>query len=227
MLRKNADGSLDAYEIADLDDSEAGELRTYANELATVLSEGDVVAAAAAVEARNDRRAAGVGEHLGCAIPSRRWATGAGPGACHASPQLTVPVPTKWPERPSSSASPLPSSKSVLQPATSSASAHTAAGSTTWQRSAGSPCRSRPSATVKNSGSCRIGWLQIACVPVGPASSPVDAGPHLWHRHRAPRRGLQGLEASTEGHARVHREKEDEPPPLVRQIRPQGKRPIY
>src|SRR5512139_1421363 len=50
MLRKNADGSLDAYELADLDDSEAGELRTYANELATVLSEEDVVAAAAAVE---------------------------------------------------------------------------------------------------------------------------------------------------------------------------------
>jgi hypothetical protein len=50
MLRKNADGSLEAYELADLDDSEAGQLRAYANELATVLSEDDVAAAAAAVE---------------------------------------------------------------------------------------------------------------------------------------------------------------------------------
>jgi hypothetical protein len=29
MLRKNADGSLDAYELTDLDDSEVGELRAY------------------------------------------------------------------------------------------------------------------------------------------------------------------------------------------------------
>jgi hypothetical protein len=50
MLRKSADGSLDAYELADLDDSEVGELRAYAGELATVLSEDDVAAAAAAVE---------------------------------------------------------------------------------------------------------------------------------------------------------------------------------
>ena len=50
MLRKNANGSLDAYELTDLDDSEVGELRAYADELATVLSEDDVTAAAAAVE---------------------------------------------------------------------------------------------------------------------------------------------------------------------------------
>lgn len=50
LLRKNTDGSLDAYELADLDDSEVGELRAYADELATILSEDDVTAAAAAVE---------------------------------------------------------------------------------------------------------------------------------------------------------------------------------
>jgi len=53
LLRKDADGSVDAYELSDLDDSEVGELRAYAGDLATVLSEDDVAAAAAAVEPGN------------------------------------------------------------------------------------------------------------------------------------------------------------------------------
>ncbi len=44
------DGSLEAYELSDLDDSEIGELRSYETELAMLLSEDDVDAVAAAID---------------------------------------------------------------------------------------------------------------------------------------------------------------------------------
>ena len=50
VLKKDEDGSLEAFEISDLDMSEAGELRQYEKELAMLLSEDDVTAVAAAVE---------------------------------------------------------------------------------------------------------------------------------------------------------------------------------
>jgi len=50
LIRKDQDGSLDFYELSDLDESEIGSLRTYETELATLLSEEDVVSVAAAVE---------------------------------------------------------------------------------------------------------------------------------------------------------------------------------
>jgi Family of unknown function (DUF6325) len=50
LFKKDADGTVDAYELSDLADTEVGELRAFAGELATVLSEDDVMAAAAAVE---------------------------------------------------------------------------------------------------------------------------------------------------------------------------------
>ena len=50
VLKKDADGSLEAFEIADLDHSEIGELRAYESELAMLLSEDDVVAVANAIE---------------------------------------------------------------------------------------------------------------------------------------------------------------------------------
>ncbi|MDT2007122.1 DUF1269 domain-containing protein [Rhodococcus opacus] len=50
LLKKDADGALEAFEIADLDDTEIGELRSYEGELAMLLSEDDVAAVAAAVE---------------------------------------------------------------------------------------------------------------------------------------------------------------------------------
>src|SRR6476619_6213342 len=50
ILKKDADGSLEAFEISDLDESEIGELRSYESELAMLLSEDDVTAVAAAVE---------------------------------------------------------------------------------------------------------------------------------------------------------------------------------
>jgi len=50
VLKKDVDGSLEAFELSDLDDSELGELRSYEAELAMLLSEEDVTAVAAAVE---------------------------------------------------------------------------------------------------------------------------------------------------------------------------------
>ena len=50
ILKKDADGSLEAFEMSDLDDSELGELRSYESELAMLLSEDDVVAIAEAIE---------------------------------------------------------------------------------------------------------------------------------------------------------------------------------
>ncbi len=50
ILRKDADGSLEAFEMADLEDTELGELRAYEAELAMLLSAEDVESVAAAVE---------------------------------------------------------------------------------------------------------------------------------------------------------------------------------
>lgn len=50
MFRKGDDGTLDFFELSDLDESEIGNLRAYEAELATLLSEEDVQAVAAAVE---------------------------------------------------------------------------------------------------------------------------------------------------------------------------------
>jgi hypothetical protein len=50
VLKKDADGSLEAFELSDLDEGEIGELRTYESELAMLLSEEDVTSIAAAIE---------------------------------------------------------------------------------------------------------------------------------------------------------------------------------
>ena len=50
FLKKDDDGSLEAFELSDLDDSELGELRSYETGLAMVLSEQDVKDLAATIE---------------------------------------------------------------------------------------------------------------------------------------------------------------------------------
>jgi hypothetical protein len=50
VLKKDADGTLEAFELSDLDEAEIGELRTYESELAMLLSEEDVTSLAAAIE---------------------------------------------------------------------------------------------------------------------------------------------------------------------------------
>ena len=50
VLKKDSDGSIEAFELSDLDEEEIGELRTYEAELAMLLSEDDVNALATAIE---------------------------------------------------------------------------------------------------------------------------------------------------------------------------------
>ena len=50
VLKKDSDGSLEAFELSDLDEGEIGELRSYEEQLAMLLSEDDVTAVAAAIE---------------------------------------------------------------------------------------------------------------------------------------------------------------------------------
>ena len=50
LIRKDAGGELEFFELSDLDESEIGTLRAYETELATLLSEDDVNAVAASVE---------------------------------------------------------------------------------------------------------------------------------------------------------------------------------
>jgi hypothetical protein len=50
VLKKEADGSIEAFELGDLDESETGALRAFESELAMLLSEDDVNAVAAALE---------------------------------------------------------------------------------------------------------------------------------------------------------------------------------
>ncbi|HET6985801.1 MAG TPA: DUF6325 family protein [Kribbella sp.] len=50
IMKKDEDGTLETFELSDLDDSELGAMRTYETELAMLLSEDDVTAIAAAVE---------------------------------------------------------------------------------------------------------------------------------------------------------------------------------
>ena len=50
VLKKDADGSLEAFELSDLDVGEIGEFQDYESELAMLLSEEDVTSIAAAIE---------------------------------------------------------------------------------------------------------------------------------------------------------------------------------
>lgn len=50
LIRKDEDGSYEAFELSDLDDSEIGTLRAYETALAELLSEDDVTALVAAID---------------------------------------------------------------------------------------------------------------------------------------------------------------------------------
>ena len=50
VLKKDADGSLEAFELSDLDEGEIGGFREYESELAMLLSEEDVTSLAASIE---------------------------------------------------------------------------------------------------------------------------------------------------------------------------------
>lgn len=50
MLKKDSDGSIEAFELSDLENGEIGELRRHESALAHLLSEDDVTAVAGAME---------------------------------------------------------------------------------------------------------------------------------------------------------------------------------
>ena len=81
ILKKDADGVLEIAELSDLDDSELGELRAFETELATLLSEDDVISAAEAIEA---------GSTAALLVWENLWAAPFGASVRHAGGQLVA-----------------------------------------------------------------------------------------------------------------------------------------
>jgi hypothetical protein len=81
VLKKDSDGTLEAYELADLDDTELGELRSHEAELAMLLSEEDVNALAAAIEP---------GSSAAVLVWENKWAAPFGAAVRHSGGQLVA-----------------------------------------------------------------------------------------------------------------------------------------
>lgn len=81
LIRKDDDGKLEFFELSDLDESEIGTLRAYETELATLLSEDDVIAVAASVEP---------GSTAALLVWENRWAAPFGSAVRRAGGQLVT-----------------------------------------------------------------------------------------------------------------------------------------
>jgi hypothetical protein len=81
VLKKDADGSLEAFELSDLDEGEIGELRTYESELAMLLSEEDATSIAAAIEP---------GSSAGVLVWENTWAAPFASAVRHSGGQLVA-----------------------------------------------------------------------------------------------------------------------------------------
>jgi hypothetical protein len=81
VLKKETDGSVEAFELSDLDDSETGTLRTFEEELAMLLSEHDVNAIAAALEP---------GSSAAVLVWENTWAAPFGAAVRHSGGQLVA-----------------------------------------------------------------------------------------------------------------------------------------
>jgi hypothetical protein len=81
LIRKDEDGELEFFELSDLDESEIGTLRAYETELATLLSEDDVIAVAASVEP---------GSTAALLVWENRWAAPFGSAVRRAGGQLVA-----------------------------------------------------------------------------------------------------------------------------------------
>jgi hypothetical protein len=81
LIRKDADGELEFFELSDLDESEIGTLRAYETALATLLSEEDVNAVAASVEP---------GSTAALLVWENRWAAPFGAAVRRAGGQLVA-----------------------------------------------------------------------------------------------------------------------------------------
>jgi hypothetical protein len=81
VLKKESDGTLEAFELSDLDDAEVGEFRSHEQELAMLLSEDDVNAVAAAIEP---------GSSAAVLVWENTWAAPFGAAVRHAGGQLVA-----------------------------------------------------------------------------------------------------------------------------------------
>jgi hypothetical protein len=81
LIVKEADGSFDAIEISDLDESEAGELRRLETHVAELLSEEDVVSLTAAIEP---------GSTAALLVYENKWAAPFAAATRHAGGQLVA-----------------------------------------------------------------------------------------------------------------------------------------
>jgi hypothetical protein len=81
ILKKDADGSFEAFEINDLDEEEVGGLLVHETELALLLSEDDVAKVAEAIEP---------GSSAAILVWENKWAAPFGAAARHAGGQLVA-----------------------------------------------------------------------------------------------------------------------------------------
>jgi Family of unknown function (DUF6325) len=81
VLKKDDDGSLEAFELSDLDEGEIGALRTFESELAMLLSEEDATSLAAAIEP---------GSSAGVLVWENIWAAPFGSAVRRAGGQLVA-----------------------------------------------------------------------------------------------------------------------------------------
>ncbi len=81
FLKKAEDGSVEAFEASDLDDSEIGELRAYETQLAMLLSEQDVADLAETIEP---------GSSAAVLVWENLWAAPFGAAVRHAGGQLVA-----------------------------------------------------------------------------------------------------------------------------------------
>jgi len=81
FLKKDADGSYEAFETSDLDDAEIGDLRGYETELAMLLSEQDVEDLVETIEP---------GSTAAVLVWENLWAAPFGTAVRHAGGQLTA-----------------------------------------------------------------------------------------------------------------------------------------
>ncbi len=81
VLKKDSDGTLEPYELSDLEDSELGGLRAHEAELAMLLSEDDVASLAAAIEP---------GSSAAVLVWENKWAAPFGAAVRHSGGQLVA-----------------------------------------------------------------------------------------------------------------------------------------
>jgi hypothetical protein len=81
MIRKAEDGSIDAFELSDLDESEVGGIRDFETAMANLLSQEDVESAAAAIEP---------GSSAAVLVWENSWAAPFGSAVRHAGGQLVA-----------------------------------------------------------------------------------------------------------------------------------------